>query len=61
MRARARDDAGLTFATRPQEAPRELTRLLKTRRLNMTATGGSIGTGRLPLVRYEGMNVGELH
>lgn len=45
MQARARDDAELTFATRPQEAPRELKRSLKTRHLNMIAIGGSIGTG----------------
>lgn len=45
MPARARDDAELTFATRPQEAPRELKRSLKTRHLNMIAIGGSIGTG----------------
>lgn len=61
MQARARDGAELTFATRPQEAPRGLKRSLKTLPLFLLIWRGyRLKTG-CRFVRYEDMDVGGLH
>ena len=55
MQARARDDAELTFATRPQEAPRVMIPLFLA-----FWRGYRLKTG-CRFVRYEDMDVGGLH
>ncbi len=61
MQARARDDAELTFATRPLEAPRGPERSLKTLPLFLLIGWGyRLKTG-CRFVRYEDMDVGGLH